>query len=227
MKYVLNLPDKAITILGGGVFSNKDLNYCVKQSGALVSADGGANTLIGKAVVPNYIIGDLDSLKRKEVWQEKGVKLVEIVEQDTTDFEKCIYSCNASLYLCIGFVGKRVDHFLSVCSTIIKYYSKRLIIIGSHDIIFHIPRSIKLVLPLGTRVSLFPMDSLKGVKSTGLYWPISGLEFSPSNRIGTSNKTNERNVSIEVSDQGMLMILPKSCLEKVIQQFLSSDKAMN
>ena len=209
------MPDQPVTVIGGAGISQRDLMQCLKRSSKLISADGGTNYLIGKGIVPNLIIGDLDSLSNKVFWKDCGAKLVRITEQETTDFEKCIYSCNALYYLCLGFVGRRTDHFLSVCSTLVKFGNKGLIVIGSHDIILHIPKSIELVLPLGTRVSLFPMKCLIGVSSRGLKWPISGIKFDPSTFVGISNRTSKNVVNVEISDFGMLMILPRGCLNAV------------
>ncbi|MFT6103787.1 MAG: thiamine pyrophosphokinase, partial [Paracoccaceae bacterium] len=51
--------------------------------------------------------------------------------------------------------------------------------------------------------------------STGLRWPISGLEFEPGGLIGTSNSANGP-VGLEFDQPGMLVILPKAFLPCVL-----------
>lgn len=215
MTMELHLYNQPVTILGGAGFSNMDLEECVMSASILIAADGGANFLNKKKYKLSHIIGDLDSLNNKTYWESHGTNFVSLSEQETTDFEKCLYSISAPTYFCIGFIGRRADHFLAACSILVKYHFKNVILIGSHDIIFHVPKTFEIVLPLGTRLSLFPMDQITGLSSSGLKWSLSGLEFHPSKRIGTSNHTSSEIVRIALSNSGMLLILPRSCLAHV------------
>lgn len=208
-----------MTILGGGEFSKVDLDACLAYGPLLISADGGANKISKTNYKIDYIIGDLDSIKYKELWEKKGSRFIEIKEQESTDFEKCLYSVNAATYFCIGFMGRRSDHFLSVCSTLAKYYSKKVVLVGTYDIIFHLPKVFEIKLPAGVRFSLFPIKPVTGIKSSGLKWSISGVKFDPIKTIGTSNVTTSKEIKLEVSDNGMLLILPRACLSNVVEVF--------
>ena len=211
----LNLQNQTVTIIGGAGFSKEDLDDCLVYGPTLISADGGANNLDVNEYKPDYIIGDLDSLRDKNFWTNSGSKLIKIKEQDTTDFEKCLYSVDAASYFCVGFIGHRTDHFLSVCSSIVKYHFKKVILLGRHDIIFHMPKIFEIDLPLNTRVSLYPLQKITGVNDIGLRWPISGMKFDPLKLVGTSNMTIMGKVKVSLSNNGMLMILPRSCLTNV------------
>ena len=215
----LHFYDEPVIILGAAGFLAKDLEECLSTTSTLIAADGGANYLEKKKYKLDFIIGDFDSLKNKAFWESNGTNLIRISEQETTDFEKCLYSIDAPTYFCIGFIGRRADHFLASCSILIKYYFKNVILVGSHDIIFHVSQAFEMVLPLGTRLSLFPMNQIIGLDSSGLKWPISGLEFHPSKRDGTSNQTSSERVKINLSGDGMLIILPRSCLAFVKDYF--------
>ena len=212
----LNFQHEAVTIIGGAGFTKTDLNECLAHGSTLISADGGANYLDKTRDKLDYIIGDCDSIKNTKSWVKRGARIIKIEEQETTDFEKCLYSIDATTYFCIGFMGRRVDHFLSVCSALVKYHYKTVILVGAHDIIFHLPKFFEIDLPLGTRLSLFPMEKIVGISESGLQWPIAGLEFEPSKRIGTSNKTVARKVKTTLSNNGMLSIMPRSSLTDVI-----------
>ena len=217
----LDLQNQSVTIIGGAGFSKLDLNYCLANGPTLISADGGANNVNVNDYKIDFIIGDLDSLIDKKSWTTQGAKVLEIEEQETTDFEKCLYSVNASIYFCVGFIGGRSDHFLAACSSLAKYHYKRAILVGSDDIIFHLPKAFEINLPLNTRISLFPMQRVIGLNNTGLRWSISGLEFDPSKCIGTSNITIAKKVTINLSKEGMLIILPRSCLPNALKAFKS------
>jgi len=79
--------------------------------------------------------------------------------------------------------------------------------------------SIELDLKKGTRLSLFPLKKVSGVKSKGLKYDIKNIQFSPGNRIGTSNEVSGTNVSIELDGPGMIIILPKKCFKDIIIKF--------
>ena len=212
----INLENQRVTIIGGGELSFSALDNCLSHAPTLIAADGGANHLNVDENKIDFIVGDLDSLKNRSFWEKQGTKLLRLAEQDTTDFEKCLYSVDASVYFCIGFTGRRADHFLAACSALVKYSSKKVILVGGHDLIVHVPKNLTIELPLDTRLSLFPMQRLIGIHSYGLKWSIDGIEFEPSKVISTSNSTVRKNVKITLSDDGMLLILPRSCMENVI-----------
>jgi thiamine pyrophosphokinase len=46
-------------------------------------------------------------------------------EQDTTDFEKCLYSVAAPLLLGVGFLGGRADHHLAAMNVLVRYADRR------------------------------------------------------------------------------------------------------
>ena len=51
-------------------------------------------------------------------------------------------------------------------------------------------------------------------RSSGLRWPIDGIGFSPSGRIGTSNEVTGP-VTLAFDGPGMLVITPREALERV------------
>ncbi|MGH2575793.1 MAG: thiamine diphosphokinase [Ignavibacteria bacterium] len=77
----------------------------------IVSADGAANSLYKFNITPDYIIGDLDSIKRKvhKHFTKKKVVIKKIPEQEHTDFEKCILFALSKKFnkiIVLGFAGK-------------------------------------------------------------------------------------------------------------------------
>ena len=221
---ILEFVSQSVTVVGGAGFSKVDLDECLTHAPILIAADGGANNLtkkqykLDKKYQPEYIIGDLDSLQNLNSWKKKATKLIRIKEQETTDFEKCLYSINAAKYLCVGFIGKRADHFLSVCTNLVKHHFKRIILVGAYDVIFHVPKSFEIHLPVNTRISLFPLQRITGVSDDGLGWSISGITFDPLKRVGISNITTKPKLKLTLSENGMLMILPRYCLRNVLNE---------
>ena len=211
--------NKPLTLIGGGEFSHQIFSKCLRIAPTLIAVDAGINYLDVKKSIPKWIIGDLDSAKKTEIWKKKGTKIKSIEEQETTDFEKCLYSFKAPYFLANAFLGKRIDHSLANISTIVKMRNKRVILFGKKDILFHIENSIELDLKKGIRLSLFPIKKVNGIKSKGLKYDIKNIKFSPDNRLGTSNEVTETKVLIELDGPGMIIILPQKCFKDVILKF--------
>ncbi len=207
---ILELGD-AVTLVGGAGFSKTLLSKSLAITDDLVAADGGANFL-PTHTVPKYIIGDLDSLRSPEKWVGKGSELIKIEDQDSTDFDKCTSLIKSKKIIALGFMEQRLDHFLAVCSSLVK--NRRLIfVVGKRDVMFHLPKNLSVKLPINSRVSLFPMNEIKTVEAVGLKYPVEKLQFSPMGKIGTSNVSTKENIRISYDDSGMLGIFSSRHLD--------------
>jgi thiamine pyrophosphokinase len=201
-----------IIVVGAGHVSAEDLAFVRSSGHPVVAADGGAIVCIRAGIMPDAVIGDLDSLGVIAAAIPAG-RLHRVAEQETTDFDKCLRHVSAPLVLAIGVTGPRLDHTLAVCTTLVQRAGVRAVVLGEADLIFHAPPRLALDLPLGSRLSLFPMAPVAG-RSSGLRWPIDGIGFAPAGPIGTSNEVTGP-VRIEVDGPGMLVITPREALEQV------------
>ncbi|MCA8869803.1 MAG: thiamine diphosphokinase [Rhodobacteraceae bacterium] len=204
-----------ITILGGGKASEKQITRALDLAPCLVAADGGARTALRHGLMPEAVIGDLDSLGRHARAIPKA-RIHRITEQDSTDFDKCLNAVEAPFAIALGMLGNRLDHSLAALRSIAAHGRFPVIALAGKDVVFLAPERLDLALPVDTRVSLFPLAPVKG-QSTGLHWPIRGLDFSPLGRIGTSNRTSESRQTLSFDRPHMLVILPRHHLAEVVQ----------
>ncbi|MFV0245886.1 MAG: thiamine diphosphokinase [Qingshengfaniella sp.] len=206
--------DGPVTLAGGAPFSAADLALCLALAGPLLAADSGADRLLGLGHVPRAVIGDLDSLSGAGRAALPPETLIEVGEQDSTDFEKCLSRIAAPLVVALGFAGGRVDHALSVFNTLVRYPDHRCVVVGDTDVVCLAPPEIALDLIAGDRLSLFPLRPVRG-SSAGLVWPIAGHDFAPGGMIGTSNRAAGP-VTLGFAGPGMLLILPRCRLDRLI-----------
>jgi thiamine pyrophosphokinase len=201
-----------IVVVGAGHVSAEDLALVRALGHPVVAADGGALTCVAGGIMPEAVIGDLDSVGELAAAIPAG-RLHRVAEQETTDFDKCLRSVDAPLVLAFGVTGPRIDHTLAVCTTLVQRAEVRAVVVGEADLLFHAPPRLALGLPAGSRLSLFPMAEVTG-RSEGLRWPIDGIRFAPAGRIGTSNEVTGP-VRLAFDGPGMIVITPRAALERV------------
>ena len=205
--------DRGITVIGGGQVSDADLALAMTIAPVLVAADGGADRALELGRQPDWVIGDLDSISDRGRAAVPPDRLLHVAEQDSTDFVKCLTRIDAPIVMAEGFAGLRLDHTLAALTALVAQDVPRVIMIASDDVIFVAPPRVTLPLMPGTRVSLYPMGPARGT-SSGLEWPIDGIDFAPGARVGTSNRATGL-VSLRIQGK-MLVILPRKSLGTVL-----------
>ncbi|KFI34275.1 thiamine pyrophosphokinase [Haematobacter missouriensis] len=209
-----------ITLLGGADISLPLLELALSVAPVVVAADGGADRALALGVRPELVIGDLDSLSPAGR-EAMGNAVLEVTEQDTTDFEKCLQRLAAPFVLGLGFLGGRLDHALAAL-TVLTRAPVPVLLIGEEDVVFCAPSTLTLRLPVGTRLSLYPLAPVRG-RSEGLVWPIDGIDFAPAGRVGTSNRTDGEIVRLSFTGRGMLVLLPRQALRAALSALLSAE----
>lgn len=205
--------ERGVTVIGGGQVTRSDLALATTVAPLLVAADGGADRALELGRMPDWVIGDLDSVSDRGRAAVPPDRLLHVAEQDSTDFVKCLTRIKAPVVMAVGFAGLRLDHTLAALTALVAQDVGRVIMIASDDVIFAAPPRVTLPLMPGTRVSLYPMGPARGT-SSGLEWPIDDIDFAPGGRVGTSNRATGL-VSLRIQGK-MLVILPRECLGTVL-----------
>ena len=206
-----------LLIVGGADFS-EDLFYNLYEKEIpIIAADGGANFLADQSILPELIIGDLDSVEEQKIQNIETQKIIKISCQNNTDLEKVLLNTQSPLTLGIGFLGSRIDHELASLSALAKYPQKKIILVGEKDIILLAPPNFSLSSFEGMRVSLYPLGSVR-VQSSGLKWSTEGLTMNPVNLIGTSNEAVGKIIHLVPDKPKLLLIMPISSLNDAISQ---------
>ena len=206
-----------VTLVGAGPIDPRHLEAALAIAPVAVAADGGGDLALPGGRRFRAVIGDMDSLADPERLRAAGVPIHPIPEQETTDLEKCLYSVEAPLFVGLGFLGGRIDHHLAAMNALVKFAAVPVVLVGDEDLCFLCPPELAIDLAAGTRVSLFPMGPVRG-RSEGLLWPIDGLAFDPTGRIGTSNAATGGVVRMAFDAPRMLVILPVDLLGPVVDR---------
>ena len=212
-----------VTLLGAGDARIAQIQRSLALAPILIAADGGADSALAAGKEPDAVIGDFDSVSDAARARIPEDRFHRISDQETTDFDKALRSIAAPLILAIGFTGGRIDHTLACLDVMLRYSDTRCILSGEADVLCLLPPELRLQLPAGTRLSLFPLRSVK-VDSVGLKWSTDGLSFAPGERSGTSNEATGGEVVLQAFGPGMLLILPGDVLEHLAEALVAAER---
>jgi thiamine pyrophosphokinase len=215
--------DDLLVIVGGGAVDLDLLRELYAIGGRLVGADGGADQIVEAGLKPEVIIGDFDSLSDPLGWLGK-TRLIQIPEQETTDFEKSLYSTRAPVTVALGMTGGRFDHTLAAIDALARYAKRRrVILVDEYDIALGLTDAIIFEVDRGDRVSVHPLAPVTFWRSAGLEYPLDAVKLAPGVRTGTSNRAIEGKFEI-YPEEGIhapyLLILDRKYLMRLIAEIL-------
>lgn len=203
---------KSLLICNGNVPKAKFLRSIIKNYDAIACADGGANIAFKFGILPDFIIGDLDSIKQdvKKFFERKNVKIIHDTDQDSTDIEKSVKFLLSRGFTHIDIasaIGDRIDHNLGNLSVLVNFYAKaKLKIIDETMEIFFTKDKITFKTNKGDSISLIPLGlKADGVKTKGLKFKLNNETLIFSGR-GVSNVAMGKRVSIEIKRGGLFVI---------------------
>lgn len=213
MKETILTTDQTVLLVGGGAIDRDRFKSDLDRGLPTIAADGGADAVLKHDHIPDFVIGDLDSLSKTARSRIPSDRIHLVAEQDSTDFDKVLRHVHAPCFEAHGFMGLRMDHSLAALNTLVRYPHKRCVLHAENDLIVLCPSKLRLELPKSCRVSLFPMRPVKG-QTSGLKWPINGLDFAPWGQSGTSNMALGA-VDLAFETAGMLLILPVDQIDEL------------
>lgn len=200
-----------IIFLNGKLPTHRIISKFLKNNPYIICADGGANKIKKFKIVPDIILGDLDSIKKdtKAYFTKKKTVIMKIDEQDTTDFEKCLLHCTENdlrnIFI-FGAISSRPDHTLNNFSILKRYYKVlQLKIIDDKFEIFFINNSIEFDYKIGKVISLLAFPIAKRINTTGLKYPLDNEDLEFGVREGTLNSSESEKIKINFSEGDLLL----------------------
>ncbi|MEQ9637048.1 MAG: thiamine diphosphokinase [Devosia marina] len=215
--------DRPLAIVGGGTVDSGLLHELAARDVALIGADGGGNAIGAAGLVPEAILGDLDSLEDRAAW-EKRTRVIHIPEQITTDFQKALYSTSAPVTLALGMTGKRLDHTLAALGALLEVAPHRhVLLVDETDVALAVSGPFAFDAAARERISVHPLVPIVFERTRGLFYPIDDLLLDPAGRLGTSNQGTGGRVEIVPKDNTpWLLILGRERLWDLVETCLNA-----
>jgi thiamine pyrophosphokinase len=150
------------------------LGYLDKAD-AVVCCDGSAESLVNSGMIPDAIVGDMDSLS-DELTIRFSDRIFVDDNQETNDLTKAVKWCHASGYddiTILGATGKREDHTIgniSLLAEYSEYVNVKMVTDTGIFLPFH--RSCIIETNPGQQVSIFSVSPETKITSEGLRYPL-------------------------------------------------------
>lgn len=177
----MNEKKNVSVILNGQMPTDDTIINQITNSDYIIAVDGSANKLFDLEIIPDVIIGDLDSLQNIK---NKDIELVETPDQNKTDFRKTLEWCieknilNISIF---GISGESEDHFLGNYYTLSDFGEKiSWKAFTDFSVISPCVGCKKFESFTGQKVSLFCMKGSSTVNSEHLEYPLQSYYLKPS-----------------------------------------------
>ncbi len=142
----------------------------LKNAKCIVACDGAVNLLEKKGFSPDVIIGDLDSISKKNKEKYKEI-IIEAEDQSENDLRKAIDYCiqnKIKKLSIIGASGKREDHTIGNIFSLLYYSNLNIKLLTDTGTFKCISGNQKIKSFKGQKVSLFSDDRTIKVTSKGL-----------------------------------------------------------
>lgn len=177
----------------------------------IIASDGAGILLYRMGILPDKVIGDLDSFYyAPESEKFNKERIVHIEEQDTNDFEKCLKYCinyNFKNILITGFHGGQLEHTLNNWSVFKRYsYILNLCIYDKGRYGFSPKNDFEIQLKKDEIISLIPQPKIK-LKTEGLFWELNDEIVELGKREGGRNQAKNKNIKIKIIDGDLIVFI--------------------
>ena len=191
-----NSTEKTVVIIANGESLKQKLINFISDEDIIIAADGGVINCKIAGIIPDFIVGDLDSIHFDLKKYFPAAEIILNPEQETTDMEKALnlaISLHPEKIKVFSASGKRTDHtfgnilvFHKMIKLILEEFIEleiydnfgkmKILISGKHEIKGEI----------GSTVSLFSFDPILNLTLKGFQYELENQDF-PNNFLGISN----------------------------------------
>jgi len=187
----------------------------LNEDDILIGVDGGTRHLRLLSIEPSIIIGDLDSASKDDInyINSKNIRLIKHnPDKDYSDLELAVnYAIEIGCgdVIIFGALGNRWDHSIGNLLLPLNYDSNKIRIRmwEAGEYFYFIRDNLTLDIPIGTNVSLFPLNNCKDITTTGLKYPLKNENLSIGTTRGLSNLATEINIQITLNGGTLLCII--------------------
>jgi thiamine pyrophosphokinase len=207
---------RAVVFVNGEVQDYTALARWLRPGDHLIGADGGTRHMLALGLMPDAVVGDLDSLEPETVAKliVQGVDVERYpIAKDQTDLELAIergLRAGASEILLLGALGGRLDQTLANLLILAQRNWPVPLRLAEGSQLAQVLRTgetLMLHAAPGSTVSAIPLSAIvTGITYTGLEYPLQDATLSIGSTRGVSNVVASSPATITI-DEGLLLVV--------------------
>ena len=183
------------------------------EADIVIAADRGADNAIALGLTVDLLVGDLDSVS-EETLAACHTVVQHPVDKDVTDLELALAAAvdaGAGVVTVVTSAGGRFDHALAnlLVAASDRWSALKVDLVVDRARVHVVRDTVVLEGRVGEPVSLLAVgESVSGVSTTGLRWPLSGTRLEAGLGLGVSNEFAQPEASVTVGTGVVLVIVP-------------------
>ncbi len=197
-----------LIIANGQPPAPKILQQLIRETSLIIAVDGGSTICYHNHIQPDYIVGDLDSIRPELRDYFANTKFIYLPDQNFHDLEKAIkfaQSLNPQIIKIVAAFGKRADQTLANLLTLqSKFNQISLEFYDDYGRLEIISTNRQIILPVGQLISLFSFLPVYGITLHGFKYPVQDVDY-PHGFNGLSNVIAKKPAKIIIK-QGSLYL---------------------
>lgn len=186
------------------------LKKLAKQADFVLAADGGANVALAVGIIPDAVIGDLDSVSPRTRRALQDTPFIHVKRQDNTDLEKALDWITAQRFdtcFIVGATGGRLDFTLGNILAVRPYLNKiQIQFCGPDWTLFALRKGCTFQARKGARCSFIPLSTCKSVSLKGMKYCVKKQNWD-THHIGRSLSNQITAATSQVSFTGGLLLM--------------------
>ncbi|MDR2720947.1 MAG: thiamine diphosphokinase [Puniceicoccales bacterium] len=177
----------------------------------LVALDGAGEILRKASIIPDVILGDMDTISEKtlEFFAKLGTRILRKPDQNFSDLEKAIFHCreeNAQSIVIINATSGRFDHTIANIFFLKKYHSSKCdikILDNGAAIVYREDSRMTIRSHVGCKCGFFGVPHCK-ISSQGLRYELNNFKLTLGLSESIANEFAQSNVNLTIDGQCLL-----------------------
>ena len=203
---------RALIVLGGDAPGRELLERCMRESDLTIAADRGLCAFSGTELLPDLLIGDMDSVPADVLARYEGrvpARRLECIKDDTDGVDALDYAIGqgAREITLLGALGGRLDHALANVMLLVRASRRgvRAQLLGERVRIARVEGEEIIEDAVGDTLSLLPLGHARGVTLTGFFYPLFDHTLASDYPLGVSNVITERTARVRVLEGDLIL----------------------
>lgn len=205
-----------VLVAGGKLSNNKIFKKYISKSDFSVAVDSGGDIFYKNNILPNLLVGDLDSIDKKSLtyFKDNKIKIEKYpCEKDLTDLEiglNSLINNGCDKIYALGTIGSRIDHSLANIMILKKMYdlNYKCYMINDKNRVQYIESKKEIIINKEyENISIVPLsENGINVSLEGFYYKITDYEMELGSTTGISNYLLNNEGSIKLNRGRALII---------------------